>query len=212
MATKGVVTNKSGFSSGLLYSKSWGDGALVSSGSKTAYRHVYFVASVFTFRCYINDVWIGYGDNAYELQYWNGSSWVRQHRQTGIADKDSYMFEINIQTSEGASNGKYRANSERIWWRLKINNTNNYWPSNNTGVLKIYGLGAHRDYDNMIKGRQIKGYLKSSQGVPWVHSNSSVYDVAPSHSWVSALFNNTSLHGSPISAGIPEYAILPDNY
>ena len=212
MATAGSILGHSGFSTGVLFSKSWSDGQLVSSGSGSAYRHVYFVASVFTFRCYIKDVWIGYGLNAYELQYWNGSSWVTEHRQTNIGDKDSYMFEINITTSESASNGKYRANSDRIWWRLRINNTNNYYPSFNTGVLKIYGLGAHLDYNNRIKGRYIKGYLKSSQGTPYVHSSSSVYDVTPAHSWVSDLYNNTSLKGTVISAGIPEYAVLPDNY
>lgn len=122
------------------------------------------------------------------------------------------MFEINITTSESASNWKFRANSDRIWWKLRINYTNNYYSSNNTGELKTYGLGAHLDYNNQIQGLCIKENLKSSQGDLYMHSNSSVYDITPTHSWVSDLYNNTSLKGTVISAGISEYAVLPDNY
>jgi len=208
MAGQGSFLQKSSFTSGILYEKSWGDGQLVASGSGTAARHAYFVASVFTFRGYINNVVFGNSVNDYLLQYWNGSSWVTLLSQ-GIQDTQSVIFEVNITTAESCTYRK-QSSADKLWWRMQVRNTNNYWPSNNTGRLRIYGLGAHLHYGSNVMGKRVKGYLQSSQGTPWVHSASAVNDVAPTDSYVSNLYNNTALRGSLISAGVYEYAVLPE--
>ena len=211
MATIGNQINKANCSSAALYVKSWSsDGALLNSGSGSSRRYAYFVASVFVWRCDRRDVWIGYGTDYYSLQYWNGSSWIELRYQGGISDKDTFNFEINITTTQSTSNGKFQTTCGWTWWRMRVNN-NDYWPSYARSTLTIYGLGAHIAYDTYAKGKPIKGYLKSSQGVPLIHSNSTTYDVVPSNSYVSDLYNETSLRGSPVSAGVIEYAVLPPN-
>ncbi|MFA5546393.1 MAG: hypothetical protein WDA14_12160 [Sphaerochaetaceae bacterium] len=211
MATAGNMISKSNFSSAILYTRNWSsDGALLSSGSKSYHRYVYFCASVFVWRCSRRDVWIGYGTDYYLLQYWNGSSWVSMHYQNNVSDNQTFNFEINITTTESASRGKFQTTCGWTWWRMRVNN-DNYWPSYARSTLRIYGLGAHRDYDTRVKDKKIVGLYQSSQGNPITHSNSSTIDVVPSNSYVSNLYNETSLKGSPISAGIPEYAILPPN-
>jgi hypothetical protein len=62
-----------------------------------------------------------------------------------------------------------------------------------------------------VNDKKSVGLYQSSQGNPIIHSTSSTIDVVPSDPYVGNLFNETSLKGSPISAGIPEYAILPPN-
>ena len=211
MATAGNVISKSNFSSGILFTRDWSsDGSLLADGSKSSHRYVYFVASVFVWRCYRRDVWIGYGTDYYSLQYWNGYSWVQMHYQNNVSDNQTFNFEINITTTESASRGKFQTTCAWTWWRMRVNN-DNYWPSYARSVIRIYGLGAHGAYDTYVKDKKVVGLYQSSQGNPIIHSNSSTYDVVPSNSYVSNLFNETSLKGSPISAGIPEYAILPPN-
>lgn len=208
MATQGSFLQKSSFSSGIVYEKSWVDQTLVATGSGTAARNLYFTASVFTFRGYVVNVLFGNSVNDYLLQYWNGSAWQTLLSQT-IQDTQSVIFEVNIMTTEGCTYRR-QSSADKIWWRVNVRNTNNYYPSFNDGRLRIYGLGAHLYYDTNVKEKRIKGYLRSSQGTPWVHSASAVNDVAPSNAYVADLYNNTALRGSLISAGIYEYAVLPE--
>jgi hypothetical protein len=209
MASQGSIIQKSSFSSGILYEKSWVDQTLVATGSGTTARNLYFVASVFTFRGYVVNVFLGNSINEYLLQYWNGSAWQTLLSQT-IQDTQSVIFEINITTSESCTYRK-QSSADKIWWRLNVRNTNNYYPSFNDGRLRLYGLNVHVYYDSNIKEKYIKGYLRSSQGTPWVHSASAENDVLPSNAYVSDLYNTTSLRGNMISAGVYEYAILLDN-
>jgi len=209
MATIGNIVQKSNFSSGVTFEKSWGDGELVASGSGTSARHVYFTGSVFTFYGYVNNVVLGNSINDYTLQYWNGSAWTTLLSQT-IQDTQNLLFEVNIETSDSVTY-RHRATSDRTWWRVIVRNTNNYWPSNNTGRLRLYGMNAHITYDTNVKGKLIKGYYLASTGVPYKHSSSTTYDVAPTDAWVSSLFDETTLKGTFIYASLPEYCIMPSN-
>jgi len=184
MASQGSVLQRSSFSSGIVYEKSWVDQTLVATGSGTAARNLYFTASVFTFRGYVVNVLFGNSINEYLLQ-------------------------INIATTEGCTYRR-QSSAEKIWWRVNVRNTNNYYPSFNDGRLRIYGLGAHLYYDTNVRDKRVKGYLRASQGTPWVHSASAVNDVPPSNAYVADLYNNTALRGSLIGSGIHEYAILPE--
>jgi hypothetical protein len=208
--TAGNIIQKSTFSTGIVYTKSWGDGQLSSSSSAGSKRYVYFTAAVFVLHAYVVDVFWGYSSQNYNLQYWSGSAWVSVANYS-VEDKDTANFEINTTTSESASNGRFQLVTGYTWWRMVIYNTNNYYPQKSTLRLDIYGLGAHLGYDTYVKGKQLKGLYLASTGVPYVHNSGTGYDKVPTDSYVSSLYNETSLRGTKISASLPEYCILPAN-
>lgn len=207
MATAGNVIKQSNFSSGVIYSKYWGEGELLPEGWGTRYRYYYFVATAFKWYASRGDVLIGYGVDCQSLQYWNGSSWVEiAYLENG--DKKSCKFEINVSTDESVTNSTYR-NTNCPWthWRMRVHESEDWYPAKAKGRLDIFGLASHLSYDTNIKNKTITSF-RAYGGVPWLQAADYAYTRTDSHIY-QEFWDPAPRRGTPISAGNSEWLLIP---